>query len=48
MGKKKQRTPEERAAWKARKADLDRRMLEWIERRKAQAAKHQTQGDASA
>lgn len=39
MGKKKQRTPEERAAWKARRADLDRRLREAIERRKAQAAR---------
>jgi len=38
MGKKKQRTPEERAAWKARGADLDRRLAEAIARRKAQAA----------
>ena len=37
MGKKKQRTPEERAAWKARRADLDRRLSEAIARRKAEA-----------
>ncbi len=38
MGKKKRETPEERAARKARGADLDRRLREAIERRKAEAA----------
>jgi hypothetical protein len=37
MGKKKQRTPEERAAWRARRAELDRRLREAIDRRKAEA-----------
>jgi hypothetical protein len=47
MGKKKQRTPEERAAWKARGAELDRRLQEAIARRKADAAKRQrAAGDA--
>jgi hypothetical protein len=48
MGKKKQqRTPEERAAWKARGADLDRRLAAAIARRKAQAAERRgTAGDA--
>jgi hypothetical protein len=35
--KKKRETPEERAARKARGADLDRRLSEAIERRKAEA-----------
>ena len=38
MGKKKQRTPEERAAWRARGVELDRRLEEAIARRKAEAA----------
>jgi hypothetical protein len=38
MAKKKKRmTPEEWAAWKARGAELDRRMLKAIARRKAEA-----------
>jgi hypothetical protein len=42
-------TPEEYAAWKARGADLDRRLKEAIERRKKQAAeRRQIEGDASA
>ena len=41
MGKKKRMTPDEYAAWKARKADLDRRMLEAIARRKAMLAEQQ-------
>jgi len=36
MGKKKQMTPEERAARKARGAELDRRLKEAIARRKAE------------
>jgi hypothetical protein len=48
MGKKGM-TPEEYAAWKARGADLDRRLKEAIERRKKQAAeRRQIEGDASA
>jgi hypothetical protein len=38
MGKKKQQTAEERAARKARGAELDRRVQEAIARRKAEAA----------
>jgi hypothetical protein len=38
MGKKKRMTPEEYAAWKARGADLDRRLREAIARRKARSA----------
>jgi hypothetical protein len=38
MGKKNQQTPEERAARKARGAELDRRLQEAIARRKAEAA----------
>jgi hypothetical protein len=38
MGKKKRWTPEEYAAWKARSADLSRRLEEAIARRKARAA----------
>ena len=48
MGKKKRMTPEEYAAWKARGADLDRRLREAIERRKKEAAeRHQSQRDTS-
>ena len=35
MGKKRKRTPEERAAWEARYQDLTRRLEEAIARRKA-------------
>jgi hypothetical protein len=38
MGNKKQRTAEERAAWRARSVELDRRLEEAIARRKAEAA----------
>ncbi len=38
MPKKGKRTPEERAAELARRADLDRRLLEMIERLKARTA----------
>ena len=48
MGKKKRMTPEEYAAWKARGADLDRRLREAIERRKKEAAeRHQSERDTS-
>jgi hypothetical protein len=43
MSKKKQRTPEERAAWKARRADLDRRLREAIARRKAESARRRVE-----
>jgi hypothetical protein len=43
MGQKKQRTPEERDAWKARGADLDRRLREAIARRKAEAARRRAE-----
>jgi hypothetical protein len=47
MGKKKQMTPEERAARKARGAELDRRLAEAIARRKAHAAeRRRAAGDA--
>jgi hypothetical protein len=47
MAKRRRETPEERAARKARGADLDRRVLEAIARRKAEAAKRQqAAGDA--
>jgi hypothetical protein len=47
MGKKRKWTPEEYAAWKARSADLDRRLAEPIARRKAQAAeRRRAAGDA--
>ena len=39
MPKKRKMTPEERAAELARRADLDRRLLEAIERLKANIAK---------
>lgn len=45
MGKKKQQTPEERAARKARGADLDRRLQEAIARRKAEAAERRRAAD---
>jgi hypothetical protein len=38
MSKKKRMTPEEYAAWKARGADLDRRLRQAIDRRKEEAA----------
>jgi hypothetical protein len=47
MGKKKRMTPEEYAAWKARGADLDRRLKEAIARRKSEAAqRRRAAGDA--
>jgi hypothetical protein len=49
MGKKKGMTPEEYAAWKARGADLDRRLREAIERRQKEAEeRRQRERDASA
>jgi len=47
MGKKKRMTPEEYAAWKARGADLDRRLQEAIARRKAEAAKRESPPEPS-
>jgi hypothetical protein len=47
MAKKRRETPEERAARKARGAELDRRVMQAIARRKAEAAKRQqSAGDA--
>jgi hypothetical protein len=49
MGKKRQRTPEERAAWKARSADLSRRLEEAIARRKERVAEQRrAAGESSA
>ena len=42
--KKKRETPEERAARKARGAELDRRLQEAIARRKAEAAQRRRAG----
>jgi hypothetical protein len=47
MGKKKQQTPEERAARKARGAELDRRLESAIARRKAEAAEQRRAGGES-
>jgi hypothetical protein len=47
MGKKKQRTPEERAAWRARGAELDRRLQAAIASRKAQAAERRRNAEES-
>jgi hypothetical protein len=46
MGKKKRRTPEERAAWKARSEDLTRRLEAAIARRKAEAVRRGNEGSA--
>jgi hypothetical protein len=47
MGKKKRMTPEEYAAWKARGADLDRRLKEAIARRKAEGAQRRRAAEES-
>jgi hypothetical protein len=45
MGKKRKRTPEERAAAAAHSADLDRRLLEMIERYRAINAERRVAGN---
>jgi hypothetical protein len=45
MGKKKRMTPEEYAAWKARGAEIDRRLREAIERQKAAARRRPAGND---
>jgi hypothetical protein len=46
MAKRKRETAEERAARKARGADLDRRLQEAIARRKAEAAERRATGES--
>lgn len=47
MGKKRKKTPEERAAERAYSEDLDRRMIEMIERYRALNAEKRASGGAA-
>jgi hypothetical protein len=47
MAKKRKKTPEERAAERAYREDLDRRMLEMIERLKATTAEKRAAAEGS-
>ena len=47
MPRKRKRTPEERAAELARREDLDRRMLEMIERLKVRIAEKRAAAEGS-